>query len=192
MAGFTTAIVDGETRNFKVTLPEDLLRAQTIAGHSESRTGLGYDIHRFSADPACGLYLGGIFFENEAGLEGHSDADVVLHAATDALLGAAALGDIGVHFPNSDPRWKDLRSEHFLRYAVALVRDHGWRLANLDIAVLAETPRIMRRAALMREEIARALTVEIERIGLKATTNEGLGAIGRSEGIAAFATATIV
>ena len=192
VAGFPTAIVEGETRNFKVTLPEDLLRAQTIAGHQESRTGIGYDIHRFSEDPLRSLFLGGVHFEGEIGLEGHSDADVVLHAATDALLGAAALGDIGVHFPNTDERWRDLRSEHFLAHAVALVREHGWRLANLDIAILAETPRIMRHALAMREAIAKALAVEIERIGLKATTNEGLGSIGRSEGIAAFATATIV
>ncbi len=191
-AGFPTVLVEGETRNFKVTLPEDLLRAQAIAGHTESRTGIGYDIHRFSQDPTRALWLGGVRFEGEIGLEGHSDADVVMHAATDALLGAAALGDIGVHFPNTDERWRNLRSEHFLRHAVALVREHGWRLANLDIAILAETPRIMRQALAMREAIARAMAVEIERIGLKATTNEGLGAIGRSEGIAAFATATIV
>ena len=192
IAGFPTVLVEGETRNFKVTLPEDLLRAQAIAGQTESRTGIGYDIHRFSEDPTRALWLGGVRFEGEIGLEGHSDADVVMHAATDALLGAAALGDIGVHFPNTDERWRNLRSEHFLRHAVALVREHGWRLANLDIAILAETPRIMRQALAMREAIARAMAVEIERIGLKATTNEGLGAIGRSEGIAAFATATIV
>lgn len=191
-AGSPTTIVEGETRNFKVTLPEDLLRAQAIAGRTESRTGIGYDVHRFSEDASRHLWLGGVLFEGEIGLEGHSDADVVMHAATDALLGAAALGDIGVHFPNTDERWRNLRSEHFLKHAVALVREHGWRLANLDIAILAETPRIMRQALAMREAIARAMAVEIERIGLKATTNEGLGAIGRSEGIAAFATATIV
>lgn len=191
-AGLPTTIVEGETRNFKVTLPEDLLRAQAIAGHTESRTGIGYDIHRFSEDASRALWLGGVLFEGETGLEGHSDADVVMHAATDALLGAAALGDIGVHFPNTDERWRNLRSEHFLKHAVALVREHGWRLANLDIAILAETPRIMRQALAMREAIARAMAVEIERVGLKATTNEGLGALGRSEGIAAFATATIV
>lgn len=192
IAGFPTVLVEGESRNFKVTLPEDLLRAQAIAGHTESRTGIGYDIHRFSEDPTRALWLGGVRFDGEIGLEGHSDADVVMHAATDALLGAAALGDIGVHFPNTDERWRNLRSEHFLKHAVALVREHGWRLANLDIAILAETPRVMRQALAMREAIARAMAVEIERIGLKATTNEGLGAIGRSEGIAAFATATIV
>jgi 2-C-methyl-D-erythritol 4-phosphate cytidylyltransferase / 2-C-methyl-D-erythritol 2,4-cyclodiphosphate synthase len=189
--GVRPQIVEGERENFKITLPEDWERARRKIGGQEHRTGLGYDVHAFSKDPDRPLVLGGVGFEGAQGLEGHSDADVLLHAAVDALLGAAALGDIGQHFPNTDPRWKDEPSTTFLEHARHLLGAEGWRIVHLDIAVLAERPKIMGRAEEMRETIASHLQIETSRVSVKATTNEGLGAIGRGEGIAAFATATI-
>ncbi|MER3466991.1 MAG: 2-C-methyl-D-erythritol 2,4-cyclodiphosphate synthase [Armatimonadota bacterium] len=137
------------------------------------------------------LVLGGVFIPFDKGLEGHSDADVVLHAATDALLGAASLGDIGAHFPDSDPQWKDARSDLFLQHALDLVRKEGFEIANLDVTLLAEAPRVAPFVAEMRDNIAGILEVESSRISVKATTHEGLGALGRGEGIAAFAIATL-
>lgn len=189
--GIPYEIVEGEASNFKVTNPEDLRRAEAMIGSLETRTGLGYDVHAFSLDPDRPLVLGGITFEERPGLEGHSDADVVLHAAVDALLGAAALGDIGQHFPNTDPRWKGEPSIHFLRHARQLLAEEGWHVVHVDIAVIAERPKIMWRAPEMRAVIAEALEVGRDRVSIKATTNEGLGSIGRGEGISAFATATI-
>ncbi len=189
--GIQPEIVAGDAKNFKITLPDDLLRAEALLGPREVRTGLGYDVHRFSADSNVPLYLGGLRFDGEPGLEGHSDADALLHAATDALLGAAALGDIGVHFPNTDPRWRGERSSVFLHHAASLVAAEGWTVENLDVSVIAERPKIMPRAHEMREEIAQALGIDSKRVSVKATTNEGLGSIGRGEGIAAFAIATL-
>ncbi len=189
--GISPTIVEGATANFKVTLAEDLARARQMIGTPETRTGLGYDIHAFSADPSRILMLGGVAFPGERALDGHSDADVLLHAAVDALLGAAALGDIGRHFPNTDPRWRGEPSLTFLRHAAELLSNEGWQILHLDIAVMAETPKIMPRAVEMRQTIASALNLDLNRVSIKATTNEGLGAIGRCEGIAAFATATI-
>jgi 2-C-methyl-D-erythritol 4-phosphate cytidylyltransferase/2-C-methyl-D-erythritol 2,4-cyclodiphosphate synthase len=190
-AGCGVKVVDGSPANFKITTMEDLERARASVGGGEVRTGLGYDVHRFSTDPERPLILGGLRFEEGPGLEGHSDADVLIHAAVDALLGAAALGDIGQHFPPSDDRWKDEPSLTFLMHARDLLRERGWRIINLDIAVLAEKPRIMPHASEMRRVMAAALDVSADRVSVKATTNEGLGSIGRGEGIAAFATATI-
>jgi 2-C-methyl-D-erythritol 4-phosphate cytidylyltransferase/2-C-methyl-D-erythritol 2,4-cyclodiphosphate synthase len=189
--GVHPEIVEGEPDNFKITTPEDLTRARAHLGRSETRVGIGYDIHPFSDDPSRGLYLGGIHFPDHRALDGHSDADVVLHAATDALLGAAGLGDIGQHFPNTDPRWRGEPSLTFLRHAALLLREEGWRIVNLDITAIAESPKIMKKAIEIRSAIAAALEVEVSRISIKATTNERLGSIGRSEGIAAFATASI-
>jgi 2-C-methyl-D-erythritol 4-phosphate cytidylyltransferase/2-C-methyl-D-erythritol 2,4-cyclodiphosphate synthase len=188
--GIQPTLVAGETSNFKVTMPDDLARAAAYLGPPEIRTGIGYDIHAVSQDPGRKLYLGGLEFEGQA-LEGHSDADVLLHALTDALLGAAGLGDIGQHFPNNDPRWSGQRSPHFLEFASKLVRERGWQVVNLDVSLIAEFPRVMPRAAEMRASIASTIGIEPERVSIKATTNEGLGAIGRREGIAAFAVATI-
>ncbi|MEA2552835.1 MAG: 2-C-methyl-D-erythritol 4-phosphate cytidylyltransferase [Fimbriimonadaceae bacterium] len=189
-AGYKVDLVQGEADNFKITTVEDLQRARGMLG-GETRTGIGYDVHRFSADPARPLFLGGVRFEDGPGLEGHSDADVVVHAAVDALLGAAALGDIGQHFPPSDPNWKDQPSLNFLRHASGLLGSAGWKVVNVDVAIMAEAPRIMPRAVEMREAMSTVLGVRSDRVSVKATTNEGLGAIGRGEGIAAFATATI-
>lgn len=186
-AGYGLAWVPGERANVKVTHPEDL-----GGMHMETRTGLGYDVHRFTDDPDRQLVLGGVPFPGARGLEGHSDADVLIHAAVDALLGAAALGDIGVHFPNSDPRWKRAPSGLFLEHAAKLLAENGWTVANIDIAMVAESPKIMSRSDEIRLSLATTLRIDAGRISVKATTNERLGSIGRGEGIAAFAVATIV
>ncbi|MFT4040191.1 MAG: 2-C-methyl-D-erythritol 2,4-cyclodiphosphate synthase [Thermomicrobiales bacterium] len=153
------------------------------------RTGIGYDIHRFA--PGRRLVLGGVEIAHDQGLEGHSDADVLLHAIADAILGAAALGDIGQHFPPGDPRFKDADSQGLLRESARLARAAGWAPGNIDATLLAEAPKIGPHAPLMRQRIAACLGIAPEAVGLKATTNETLGAIGRREGIAALAIATL-
>jgi 2-C-methyl-D-erythritol 4-phosphate cytidylyltransferase/2-C-methyl-D-erythritol 2,4-cyclodiphosphate synthase len=190
--GVDPLIVPGESTNFKITNPEDLARARAIAGSGEMRTGMGYDIHPFSDDPSRTLFLGGVPFSDHPALAGHSDADVILHAATDALLGAAGMGDIGQHFPNTDPRWHGEPSLTFLRHAVSLLAAAGWRVVNLDMTAVAESPKIMKQADRIRQVVSEAMGVEPSRVSIKATTNERLGSIGRGEGIAAFAVATIV
>lgn len=189
-AGFETHIVLGDPINFKITTPEDAIRAQSLMNR-ETRTGLGYDIHRFSQDPNRPLWLGGIHFENQTGLEGHSDADVVLHAIVDSLLGAIVAGDIGQLFPNDDPVNKNRPSVDFLIEARNRVRADGWRITHIDVAIQAEKPKIMPRSEEMRNLIAGVLEIEPSRVSIKATTQEGLGAIGRGEGIATFATASV-
>ncbi len=188
--GIKPTLVEGEERNFKVTTMDDLIKFGAILGQPETRTGFGYDIHRFSDDPTRPLMLGGVHFPDHPALMGHSDADVVIHAVVDSLLGAAALGDIGVHFPNSDPRWKNCPSLNFLVTTGGMLAAE-WEIVNIDIAVIAETPKIMARSSEILIAISGALKLETGRVSIKATTNELLGAIGRSEGIAAFATATI-
>lgn len=153
------------------------------------RTGIGYDVHRFADGRR--LVLGGVEIPHERGLEGHSDADVVLHAVADAILGAAALGDIGTHFPPSDERWRGADSRMLLRSVAGLVKDAGWMVVNIDITVIAEAPKINPHVALMRIELGRCLELDGGAISLKATTNEGMGFIGRGEGIGAIATAMI-
>jgi 2-C-methyl-D-erythritol 4-phosphate cytidylyltransferase/2-C-methyl-D-erythritol 2,4-cyclodiphosphate synthase len=190
--GIHPELVPGDVQNFKITTPEDLARARALIGSPETRTGIGYDIHPFSNDPARTLYLGGVSFPGHAALEGHSDADVLLHAATDALLGAAGLGDIGQHFPNTDPRWRGEPSLTFLRHAADLLRAAGWRVVNLDMTAIAESPKIMAKSEEIRTAVGKALEIDPSRVSVKATTNEGLGSIGRSEGIAAVAIATLV
>lgn len=149
------------------------------------RVGLGYDIHRFvSGRP---LMLGGVCIPHDRGLDGHSDADVLLHAVMDAMLGAAGLRDIGHYFPNTDPQWKGASSLVLLRQVRESVARQGFQLGNLDVTVLAEAPKLGPHVAAMRTSIAEALGVEEQVIGIKATTHEGLGAIGRREGIAAMA-----
>lgn len=182
--------VAGSHQNFKVTVREDLDRAEAML-RREVRTGFGYDVHAFSIEPNRPLWLGGVHFPDHPGLEGHSDADALLHAIADALLGAAALGDIGQHFPPGDPQWKDRGSLYFVRAAAALLAERGWRVVHVDSTVIAESPKIMPQAEAMRALIADAAGTTIDRISVKATTNEGLGAIGRREGIAAYSTATI-
>ena len=180
----------GDSANFKITTREDVSRARALVG-SESRTGLGYDIHRFSTDSSRPCWLGGVFFLGEVGLEGHSDADVVLHAVVDALLGAISAGDIGQLFPNTDDVNKNRESIDFLVEANRLVQEGGWTISNIDIAIQAEKPKIMPRALDIRSRIAELLSLDIERVSIKATTQEKMGSIGRGEGIAAFAICNI-
>lgn len=190
-AGINPEIVPGEKENIKLTTQEDYELALIKMSAPDIRTGLGYDIHSFSKDPSRPLYLAGVLFEGNIGLEGHSDADVVLHAVVDALLGAAGLGDIGQHYPNTEPEWKDVSSKIFLKETIKRLQTQGWQILNIDISVLAEHPKIICRKKEMIEQIAKEIGLECSKINMKATTNEKLGAIGRGEGIAAFAIATI-
>lgn len=160
-----------------------------MADRRYPRTGIGYDVHRFAEGRR--LVLGGVEIPHDRGLDGHSDADVVLHAVADAILGAAALGDIGTHFPPSDKRWRGADSRMLLRTVAGRVRDAGWMVVNIDITVIAEAPKINPHVALMRTELGRCLDLDGRAISLKATTNEGMGFIGRGEGIGAIATAMI-
>jgi 2-C-methyl-D-erythritol 2,4-cyclodiphosphate synthase len=153
------------------------------------RTGIGYDVHRFAEGRR--LVLGGVEIPHALGLAGHSDADVVSHAIADAILGAAALGDIGTHFPPSDERWRGADSRVLLRTAAAHVRDAGWLVVNIDVTVIAEAPKINPHVAAMRAELSGCLDLATGCISLKATTNEGMGFVGRGEGIAAIATAML-
>jgi 2-C-methyl-D-erythritol 2,4-cyclodiphosphate synthase len=157
---------------------------------ADTRVGIGYDVHRLV--PGRRLVLGGVQLEHHLGLDGHSDADVALHALCDALLGAAALGDIGRHFPPGDPRYKDVSSLELLRHVAELLQQRGYRVGNADLTIVAERPKIGPHAVEMRDRIARVLLVDISQVSVKATTNEGIGFLGREEGIAAWAVATIV
>jgi 2-C-methyl-D-erythritol 2,4-cyclodiphosphate synthase len=152
---------------------------------TEHRVGLGFDVHRFADGRP--LVLGGVALDHPRGLEGWSDADALLHAIADAILGAAALGDIGRHFPPDDPAWKDADSRELLAAAVAIVSRDGWRVGNVDATVLAEAPRIAPHAAAMRAAIAGACGIDPGCVGIKATTMERMGFVGREEGIAAMA-----
>ena len=155
------------------------------------RIGIGYDIHR--TDPGRPLVLGGVRIPDAPfGLAGHSDADVVLHAVTDACLGAAALGDIGVHFPDTDPAWAGADSADLLGRVVALVAERGWRVGNVDVTVVAQVPRLASHIEAMRRRIAEVLNCPLTAASVKATTNEGLGPLGRAEGIAAQAVVLLV
>lgn len=153
------------------------------------RTGIGYDVHRFAEGRRC--VLGGVEIPHERGLLGHSDADVVLHAIADALLGAAALGDIGRHFPPSDPRWAELDSREIVRRAVELLREIDMEPIHVDVTVVAEAPKINPHLAAMQASIGACVGLPPETISVKATTNERMGFVGREEGIAAVAVATI-
>lgn len=155
----------------------------------DRRIGQGFDIHRLV--PGRRLVLGGVEIAFELGLEGHSDADVLLHAICDALLGAIAAGDIGEHFPNTDPKWKDCDSAVFLRECSAMVKRAGYRVANVDCTVLAERPKLRQHVSAIRAKISDLLGIPLDCVGLKATTMERLGAIGREEGIAAMAVALL-
>ena len=183
--GVPSVAVEGDPANIKLTRQEDLALLQ-----AEVRTGMGYDVHRVSDDPARQMWLGGVLFPGP-GLEGHSDADAVLHAIVDALLGAAGLGDIGDHYPNTDPRWKGEPSSTFLKETAQKLAAEGWNVVNIDVSVIAEKPKLSERRTEVRSAIAGLVGIGTERVSVKATTNEGLGSIGRGEGIAAYAVATI-
>lgn len=150
------------------------------------RIGQGYDIHPFKEGRP--LVIGGVTFDTPYGLDGHSDADVLTHAICDAILGAAGLQDIGHYFPNTDPKYKDIDSQELLREVAVLVRSEGFEIGNIDAALIAEKPKIASKTGKMKKTLANSAGIESTRIGIKATTNEGLGAIGRGEGIAALAT----
>ena len=150
------------------------------------RTGIAYDVHRF--DPERPLVLGGITIPDSPGLAGHSDADCLTHAASDAILGALALPDIGFHFPPGDPACLNIDSQKILAFTVTQAQEKGFKIGNLDIMVIAEHPKIVPWIEKMRQRLALTLQVTVEQVGIKATTNEGLGSIGRGEGIAAMAT----
>jgi 2-C-methyl-D-erythritol 4-phosphate cytidylyltransferase/2-C-methyl-D-erythritol 2,4-cyclodiphosphate synthase len=189
-SGMRVAAVEGDPVLEKLTLPADFERAeQWLAGRLSPRTGMGFDVHAFSGEGP--IMLGGIEIAHPRGLSGHSDADVVLHAITDALLGAAGLGDIGEHFPPNDPRWKGAQSSLFLAHAVDLLRGKGAMIDHIDCTVIAEAPRIGPHRAAMRARIAEIAGLSVDRVSVKATTTEGLGFTGRGEGIAAQAVASI-
>jgi 2-C-methyl-D-erythritol 4-phosphate cytidylyltransferase/2-C-methyl-D-erythritol 2,4-cyclodiphosphate synthase len=191
MAGRRVQVVAGDPGNRKITSAADLEEARRMAGAKQTalRVGTGFDVHRFQAGRK--LLLGGVHFTGETGLAGHSDADVVLHAAMDALLGAAGLGDIGSLFPPDDPQWKDADSSRLAALVAERVRGQGFEIVNLDLTILAERPRIGPHADRMRGAIAACLGLDPAHIGLKATTLEGLGALGRGEGIACQAVALL-
>lgn len=196
-AGISVRIVQGDERNIKLTRPEDFSQegdfSDSISKESavmpDIRTGFGYDVHRFEAGD--GVTLCGVKIPFGQKLKGHSDADVGLHAITDALLGAIAAGDIGDHFPPSDPEWKDAASSVFLRHAMTLVRQQHGEIMNVDVTLICEAPKIAPQRAAMRARIAEIIDIQPARVSVKATTTEKLGFTGRGEGIAAQAVATI-
>jgi len=189
-AGLTVAMVEGSEDNFKVTEPRDLVRAERILNFPDIRTGFGFDVHKF----ACGnnVTLCGVVIPHSFGLLGHSDADVGLHAVTDALLGAIGAGDIGTHFPPSDAQWKGVSSDKFLKHAGKMLDSFYGRIANIDVTLICEEPKIGPYREAMREKIAEILKISKARVSVKATTTEGLGFTGRGEGIAAQAVATVI
>jgi len=193
--GGSVVVVPSVASNLKLTIPEDLTVAEAIARDRRPvrqplvRTGIGYDVHRLVSGRR--LVLGGVEIPFDRGLDGHSDADALLHAIADALLGAAALGDIGAHFPPSDPAFKDADSLLLLAAVGGLLSAAGYDVVNVDATVIAEVPRLMPYVEGMRAAIAGALSLAVDRVGVKATTNEGMGFPGRGEGIAALAVATV-
>jgi 2-C-methyl-D-erythritol 4-phosphate cytidylyltransferase/2-C-methyl-D-erythritol 2,4-cyclodiphosphate synthase len=189
-AGLRVVAVAASRLNFKLTTPEDFLMAEALlAGAGTSRTGQGFDVHRLG--PGHHVWLCGLRIEHTHGLIGHSDADVGLHALTDALLGAAALGDIGQHFPPSDERWRGAPSHLFLAHAAKLIAERGGRIEHVDVTLICERPKIAPHRAAMVAKIAELLALDPARVSVKATTTEGLGFTGRGEGIAAQAVATV-
>jgi len=181
--GTAVTLVPGEMGNFKVTGPEDISRARARF-EAPVVVGLGYDTHRFA--PGRRLVLGGVEFEGE-GLLGHSDADACAHAIADAVLGAAGLGDLGRHFPDTDPRWEGISSLTLLEEAARLAAERGFRVGNADVTLAARRPRIAARAGEMASRLARALGIAPGQVNVKATSGEGMGFVGRGEGVAAHA-----
>jgi len=190
-AGVKVGTFEGEAGNVKLTTDEDFTRAETarLAALGDVRTGFGFDVHQFGDGDH--VVLGGVRISHRRGLSGHSDADVVLHALVDAILGALADGDIGVHFPPTDPQWRGASSDRFLAFAVDRVRARDGCIAHLDVTIVCETPRIGPHRDAMRARIAEIAGIAIERVGVKATTSEKMGFTGRGEGLAAFANATV-
>lgn len=190
-AGNPVSVFAGEPDNVKLTLAEDFARAESLrlALLADVRMGTGYDVHAFAEGDH--VTLGGVKISHARGLSGHSDADAALHALVDAILGALAEGDIGQHFPPSDPQWRGAASEKFLQFAVNRVQARGGMIAHLDVTVICEAPRIGPHRDAIRARIAAIAGLSLDRVAVKATTSEKLGFIGRGEGIAALATATV-
>ncbi len=189
-AGIPVMFVQGSERNFKVTTQEDMERAERmIGGQMEFRTGNGFDVHKLLKGD--GVTLCGVRVPCEFALEGHSDADVALHALTDAVLGAIGAKDIGAHFPPSDPKWRGAESWRFLDHAAKLVRERGGRIAHCDVTIICEKPKVGPHRDAMVARVAEILGIAADRVSVKATTTEKLGFTGRGEGIAAQATATV-
>jgi len=190
-AGMDVTIFPGDTSNMKLTTAEDFARAsaEQLAALTDIRTGSGIDVHTFG--PGDHVIMGGIKISHSHGLTGHSDADVVLHALVDAILGALADGDIGMHFPPSDPQWRGAASDQFLAYAVKRVHARGGLIAHLDVTVVCELPKVGPHRDAIRKRVAEIAGLGEDRVAVKATTSEKMGFTGRGEGIAAFATATI-
>lgn len=190
-AGMTVEIVPGDADNLKVTTPGDFKRAERILGGGmDIRLGNGFDVHRFGDGDH--VTLCGIAIPHDRALQGHSDADVAMHALTDAIYGALAAGDIGRHFPPTDPAWKDVASSVFLEHARALAQTRGYRLGNADVTLICEQPKIAPHADAMAARLASIIGVDAGQISVKATTSERLGFTGRQEGIAALASVTLV
>ena len=193
-AGLSVTITPGHEDNLKITTPEDFDRAERILKGTgktmDIRLGNGYDVHRFGAGDH--VMLCGVAIPHGRGLVGHSDADVGMHAVTDAIYGALATGDIGRHFPPSDPQWKGAASHIFLRHAVGLAAENGFEISNIDCTLVCEYPKIGPHAAAMQAEMAAIMGIDPARVSIKATTSERLGFTGREEGIAALATAALV
>ena len=197
-AGHDVRIVAGHDENLKLTYPQDFARAEALLARRQAskgqtmdvRLGNGYDVHAFTEGDH--VWLCGVRVPHSKALLGHSDADVGMHALTDALYGALALGDIGQHFPPSDPQWKGAASHIFLRHAAAMVRERGYAITSADVTLVCERPKIGPHAPAMRAALAEIMGVEVDRVSVKATTSERLGFTGREEGIAALATACLV
>ena len=198
-AGHVVRLVDGESSNIKITTPEDLVMAEAIARERDGstptkrartgRAGVGYDLHRLVEGRP--LILGGVTIPFDLGLLGHSDADALCHAVTDAILGAVAAGDIGRHFPDTDPAWKGASSIDLLRRAAETVRGRGYEVGNVDATVIAERPKLAPYIDAMRARVADAIGIAVDRVSLKGKTNEGVGALGRGEAIAVHAVALL-
>lgn len=189
-SGGRVRLIPGDPRLMKLTWPEDFAMAEAlIADSSVTRVGSGFDVHRFG--PGGSVWLCGVEIQHDQGLVGHSDADVGLHALTDAILGAIGEGDIGDHFPPSDPRWKGASSDRFLAHAAGLVAARGGRIVHVDVTLVCERPKVKPHRQAMRERVAAILGLAVEAVSVKATTTEGLGFTGRAEGVAAQAVATV-
>ena len=190
-AGLKVTTFKGEAGNVKLTTDDDFSRAEVakLAALSDVRTGFGFDVHQFGDGDH--VMLGGVRIPHGRGLSGHSDADVVLHALVDAILGALSEGDIGVHFPPTDAQWRGASSDRFFAFAVERVHARAGRIAHIDVTIVCEAPRIGPHRDQMRTRIAELAGIPIERVGVKATTSEKMGFTGRGEGMAAFANATV-
>ena len=195
-AGHLVGLIDGEPTNIKITTPHDLRMSEALMDDARRtqmlripRVGTGYDLHRLETGRP--LILGGVELAHETGLAGHSDADALCHAVTDAILGAAAAGDIGQHFPDTDPKWRGANSIELLKAAVAIVRGAGYSVANVDAIIIAERPKLMPHIPAIRANLARAIGIDVSHVSVKGKTNERVDAVGRSEAIAVHAVALV-